>query len=65
MTFNKERNTLFSKSKKEFSNDIFSNTATINSRHAVSSIDVINVIIFGIAPILLMTEVRPGFISNM
>ena len=65
ITFNKERNTLFSNNKNEFSKDIFSKTATINSRHAVSSIEVINVIILGIAPIRLMTEVNPGFISNM
>ena len=65
ITFNKERKTLFSNNKKEFSKDIFSNTDTINSRQAVSSITVINVNIFGIAPILLMTDVNPGFISNI
>ena len=65
MTFNKERNTLFSNNKNEFSKDIFSNTATIGSRHAVSSIAVIRVIILGITPILFMTEVNPGFMSKI
>ena len=65
ITFNKERKTLFSNNKKEFSKDIFSKTDTINSRQAVSSITVISVNIFGIAPILLITDVNPGLISNI
>ena len=65
ITFNKERKALFSNNKNEFSKDIFSNIDTINSKQAVSSIALINIIIFGIAPILLITEVKPGFISNI
>ena len=65
ITFIKERNTLFSNNKKEFSKEIFSKIDTINSRQAVSSIAVINVKIFGITPILFNTEVNPGFISKI
>ena len=65
ITFNKDKNTLFSNNKKEFSKDIFSNIDTINSKQAVSPIAPINIIIFGIAPILFITDVKPGFISNI
>ena len=65
MTFNKDKNTLFSKRRNEFSKDIFSKTDTIDSKHIVSSIALIRIIIFGIAPTLLRTEVNPGFISRI
>ena len=65
ITFKREAKTLFSKSKKEFSNDIFSKTDTIDSKQVVSSIALINIIILGIAPTLFNTEVRPGFISKI